>query len=82
MIRNVDNCSSEAKWMLFTWYYISVFFIVHFVKGCRLQIILLLVLIPTHGCDITTCDRSGIIVYIFGIIIEIFILYWKLSVLL
>ena len=47
-----------------------------FPKGCfRPQITLLLVLIPTHGCDITTCGRSGIIPYIFVITIECFILY-------
>ena len=48
----------------------------HFAKGCcRLQIIVLLVLLPTHGCNVTTFGRSEIILYIIVITIECFILY-------
>jgi len=48
----------------------------YFIKGCcPLQIILLLVLIPTLHCCITVCGRSGIILYIFVITIEFFIIY-------
>ena len=34
-----------------------------------------LVLIPTHGCDVTTFGGSWISLYIFVITIELFILY-------